>query len=117
MKNAQERIVKLEKKLQIISEFLLNSRLDKWSDHDRTELARSLSNLDKLPEKRITLRKCPDCKHWWFTREQCGCYKFPTRYTYPTSKQHEVDEQKIPCEGFQMRPHRRLLRPIKGKSV
>jgi len=114
MKNAQERIVKLEKKIEIISGFLIETFHD---PHRYSDLAKKLADLERLPEKHAALRKCPDCKHWWFDRQACGCYKFPSRYTYPTSKQHEVDERKIECEGFQMKPHRRLLRPIKGKNV
>jgi hypothetical protein len=117
MKNVQERIVKLEKKVEILSRYILQHAGISGGMRLQNEFSRELLDLDKVPEKQIKLRKCPNCKHWWFDRNVCGCYKFPNRYTYPTSKQHEVDEQKIPCEGFRMREHRRLLRPIKGKSV
>jgi hypothetical protein len=51
----------------------------------------------------LSLKKCPSCKFWWFDRTNYGCTKQEGRVTYPTTKQWEVESNRITCGDFRSR--------------
>lgn len=62
----------------------------------------------------LPLKKCPNCKFWWFDRQTYGCTKQEGRVTYPSTKQWEVESNKIYCSDFRSRKMYEYLLQING---
>ncbi len=62
----------------------------------------------------LPLKKCPNCKFWWFDRMSYGCTKQEGRVTYPTSMMWTVESGKITCSDFRSRKMYEYLLQMNG---
>lgn len=110
MKNVQDRIIKLEKKVDICIRYLRGQPMKDWL---REELDRELLMVDKKEEKKpVIVKKCWECRYYWHTKDGMGCSYDDRRYVYPHSKKELVETQNLLCEDFKKKPSSgRFLRP------